>query len=57
MDIIEGPSIEAGEAPLFQVTLPNGAVLTRPSDFASDCAMAAVQPEYVFSEAGQLLRP
>lgn len=49
--VLDSPTIEMG-APLYQVTLENGAVLTRPSEFAPAPYEA---PLSIFSEQGYAL--
>lgn len=59
MEIINGPEIpgQAGE-PMYQITLPSGAILTRPSAFAGyDPDARPFQQQIVVTETGEVIGP
>lgn len=53
--IVAGPTREESPTPLYQVTLPNGAVLTNPFEFGTDRWLD--YSEVVVSEGGWVLTP
>ena len=55
--IVHGPvPPDLTDQPLFHVTMPNGAVLTRATSFAPSVPVEPT-PAPVVSESGQVLRP
>lgn len=56
MEIIHGPVAPQGGGVIYQITLPQGLVMTKPSDFEVPQPLA-VQPARVVSHDGRLLTP